>query len=226
MNHAEAEATGAIERYLLEEMNETEQTDFEDHFFDCRECAEEVRVSTVFLENLRSVLQEQPPLPEEGAHARITEMPRRRWLEVAGLAAAALLALGVGYQNLVEIPQLRREIRAANAEDSPPTYYLAETRSAGDVIALPSGTRHFALLLNQTPGRIYPFYACDLQDESGKTARAFRVPAASNQEEWQLRLSTEGLSAQAYTLIVKGASTAASTDLTDVAEYHFRLEFR
>ena len=66
----------------------------------------------------------------------------------------------------------------------------------------------------------------DAMDESGKMARTFRVPAASNQEEWQLRLSAAGLSAQAYTLKIRGTSTAASTGLTDVAEYHFRLEFR
>jgi hypothetical protein len=132
----------------------------------------------------------------------------------------------VGYQNLVQIPHLRRDLQAANGADSPPTYYLAETRSAGDTIALPRGTRHFALLLNQTPGRIYPFYDCELLDEGGKRASTFRVAVPSNQEEWQLRLPAAGLSAQPYTLKVKGTSTATSTDLSDVAEYHFRLEFR
>jgi hypothetical protein len=226
MNHVEAEATGAIVRYLLGEMTETEQTDFEGHYFVCGDCAEEVRVSAVFLENLRAVMREQNFSPRESGPARVTEMPRRRWLEVAGLAAAVMLAAGLGYQSLVQVPQLRREIQAANAEDSPPTYYLAETRSPGDPMVLTAGTRHFALLLNQTPGRIYPFYECELLGEDGKTLRTFRVPAASNQEEWQLRMQARGLSSQAYTLKVRGASSATSRQLSDVAEYHFRLEFR
>jgi hypothetical protein len=226
MNHVEAEATEAIGRYLLGEMDEDEETDFEKHYFECVDCAEEVRISTVFLANLRAVLMEPSSSPAENRGAKVIEMPRRRWLEAAGLAASVVLAVGLGYQNLVQIPQMRQEIQAANAEDSPPTYYLAETRAAEDTIALPAGTRHFALLLNQTPGRIYPFYDCELLDERGKTARAFRVAVAPNQEEWQLRLPAAGLGSQPYTLKVRGTSTATGTNLTDVAEYHFRLELR
>jgi hypothetical protein len=80
--------------------------------------------------------------------------------------------------------------------------------------------------LNQTPGRIFAFYECTLQDDNGKTVRAFRVRGPGNQEEWQIRLSTDGLSAQSYMLTVRGESTATGTNLEPVAEYHFKLEYR
>ena len=43
MTHEKAVQTGASERYLLEEMSELERHAFENHYFSCVECAEDVR---------------------------------------------------------------------------------------------------------------------------------------------------------------------------------------
>jgi anti-sigma factor RsiW len=43
MTHEQAVRTFAAERYLLGEMSELEQQDFEAHYFDCAECADDVR---------------------------------------------------------------------------------------------------------------------------------------------------------------------------------------
>ena len=49
MDHQEAVRRGAIEKYLLDEISQPEREEFEMHFFDCRECAEEMRTTAAFL---------------------------------------------------------------------------------------------------------------------------------------------------------------------------------
>ena len=43
MDHLKALATKASERYLLGEMSEPERFAFEEHYFQCGECAEDIR---------------------------------------------------------------------------------------------------------------------------------------------------------------------------------------
>jgi|GEM_PF-4118484 hypothetical protein len=44
------------ERYLLGELTECEQEAYEEHFFECAACAEEVRLGSEFLQHARDVL--------------------------------------------------------------------------------------------------------------------------------------------------------------------------
>jgi hypothetical protein len=111
MDHSQALSTHASERYLLGEMSEPERFDFEDHYFDCGECAEDVRAANAFARGVRAVCA------QDGASARTPlvmqeKVTRARfaWLSPASLlpmAASLMLASFVGYQSLVTIPQLR-----------------------------------------------------------------------------------------------------------------------
>ena len=77
-------------RYLLGELSEDERVAFEEHFFECEKCFEE-------LETLRAVQVEladfedaaQPKIPGRG--------PRRIWFIAAGVAAA-VVAIGIALQ--------------------------------------------------------------------------------------------------------------------------------
>jgi len=55
MNHLQAVNTSAAERYLLEEMSELERHAFEDHYFSCADCAEDVRVGALMREGLKKL---------------------------------------------------------------------------------------------------------------------------------------------------------------------------
>ncbi len=56
MEHLEAVNTLAIERYLLEEMPQEERDAFEEHFFSCAECADDVREAAAMREGVRAGL--------------------------------------------------------------------------------------------------------------------------------------------------------------------------
>ena len=98
MTHQESVKTLASERYLLEEMTELERHAFEEHFFDCADCAEDVRAGAYLREGARSGLVT--------AHASSSVVafpgkPASRQLPTfIPWAAAASLALVSGYQAL------------------------------------------------------------------------------------------------------------------------------
>ncbi len=48
----------ATERYLLEEMTEAESEAFEEHYFNCAECAAEVVAGATFIIGVRAITRE------------------------------------------------------------------------------------------------------------------------------------------------------------------------
>lgn len=56
MNHESAINSEAAERYMLAEMTEAEREEFEDHYFDCTVCTDNVQT----IEKLRDVLRSAP----------------------------------------------------------------------------------------------------------------------------------------------------------------------
>ena len=98
MTHQESVKTLASERYLLEEMTELERHAFEEHFFDCADCAEDVRAGAYLREGARS------DLVTANASPSVVVFPgtpaARRLPAFIPWAAAASLALVSGYQAL------------------------------------------------------------------------------------------------------------------------------
>jgi hypothetical protein len=103
MTHEKAVQTGASERYLLEEMSELERHAFEDHYFSCLECAEDVRTGGMLREGVRAGLLRAETAP---GRATVTQLKPASmkfvWTPSAVIpwAVAATLALAVGYQSL------------------------------------------------------------------------------------------------------------------------------
>ncbi len=54
MTHEHAVNTMASERYLLEEMSELERHAFEEHFFSCPDCAEDLRTAELMRAGARA----------------------------------------------------------------------------------------------------------------------------------------------------------------------------
>src|SRR3974377_1629150 len=62
MDHDQAVQQKATERYLLNELDPEMRDQFEEHLFDCQECAVDVRAAAMFVEQSKIVLAEQPAL--------------------------------------------------------------------------------------------------------------------------------------------------------------------
>jgi anti-sigma factor RsiW len=60
MGHDEAVRTRATEKYLLGELYPPLRDEFEEHLFDCRECALDFWAAATFLEHAKVVLSSRP----------------------------------------------------------------------------------------------------------------------------------------------------------------------
>lgn len=56
MDHNEAVRQKATERYLLDELDPDVRDQFEEHLFDCRDCALDVRAAAMLVEQSKVVL--------------------------------------------------------------------------------------------------------------------------------------------------------------------------
>lgn len=92
MDHRQAIETLASERYLLDEMTEAERERFEEHYFACSECADDVRAGALMRDSIASGWARQAaPKP---ATVRWAHWPVLPW------ALAATLAIAAGYFRL------------------------------------------------------------------------------------------------------------------------------
>ena len=99
MDHTAVVREKTTERYLLNELEPKVRDEFEEHYFDCPECAQDVSAGSLFVEHSKLVLGESPaPMP-----IRVAARPARggifAWLRPAfAVPALALLLAVVGYQ--------------------------------------------------------------------------------------------------------------------------------
>ena len=208
MNHTEAVEQLAVERYLLDELTPDTREAFEEHLFDCRECALDLRAGTLFVDEAKAQL---PGLPD---HSAVEEKaPRTKpgfWLfllrpALVAPAFAALLAIVV-FQNVVTFPTLRDA--AGQPRLVPLTHLRPATRGASH-LSLTADRAHGTALQVDLPGEpVATSYSVDLHDAQGKLIWTAIMPASSHQpdEDQQLSLFIPGarLSSGAYTLNVAG----------------------
>ena len=240
MNHDEAVQEMATQRYLLEELSPEEKDSFEEHMFDCQECAMDVRSAMAFLSEAKAQLPEVTRASAEGKepvaapHGR-EEEPKTRWWSrwaipvlrpaIAMPAFAVLLGV-IAYQNFSTIPSLRSA--ATQPRILPWNSLRIETRG-GESIEVRADRRQGAVVLivvSRQPA--YVSYVVDLYDLQGRKFWTQTVTAAGDNdggaETLSLLIPGEGLEQGQYTLNLAGISPqGARTELgRRVLDVHFR----
>jgi hypothetical protein len=175
MNHNEALRLQAVEKYLLRELTPDELEAYEEHYFDCPLCAEELRATAAFIESTRQVFREKA-----SQAADVTRLVPSRggwfgWLRPAfAVPVFAALMLLIGYQNGVTIPQLRHSAVSQSAQIIGTSVDVAGSVRGGD--SGPARTKvsvhpgeGFLLNFDFTPARTSSSYTFQLQDESGRS---------------------------------------------------------
>jgi hypothetical protein len=226
MDHDAVVREKMTEKYLLEELEPKLKDEFEEHFFDCPECALDVRAGSEFVSNSKIVLAESPaPVL---VHAAIPAPPpfNRGWLAwlrpaIAAPVFALLLAV-VGYQNLVTYPELRSVL--TQPQVLPWASVNVGTYGAeGPVISVAQG-RGFLLFVRIPPDRNYTHYTADLYNPNRRLEWSLAIPAIPGQDQWPVQVPGARREAGTYKISVRGVTAAGESK--DLGSTSFELQIQ
>ena len=221
MSHDEVVRARLAERNLLDELEGEERDEFEEHFFECSECALEVSAGSQF------VVQSKEILAEEDSGSKLTVLrPVKRdwfgWLRPAFAAPVfAMLLAVVGSQNLVTLPQLRG---AAQPKVMPWAAVAIGTWGAsGPTITAQEG-KGFMLFVRIPPDGSYARYVADLYNPAGKLDSSLTIPVAGSNDQWPIVVPGGKHEAGNYRIAVRGI--LPSGESKEVGSAAFSLEIQ
>jgi hypothetical protein len=209
MDHNEAVRQKATEKYLLNELDPELRDQFEEHLFDCQDCALDVRSAAMFVEHSKIVLAEPtaPSLVREPAVAR-AKPGWFAWFRPAfAVPVLALLLAVIGYQNFVTYPNL---IQAENQPQVGPWASVnISTRGAATTVIKAHAGEGFGLLVNLPPEDGFASYTADLYNPAEKLDWSGPISTAS--EGRQIYVPGRNRRAGTYTLVVHGITSAGES---------------
>ena len=211
MDHNEAVRQNATERYLLDELDPELRDQFEEHLFDCQECALDLRSGAMFVEQSKVILAEPEASPATAKQpARATAKPGWfAWFRPAfAVPVLALLLVVVGYQNFVTVPQLTQA--ANDPRIGPWASVNVSTRGGETKVVKAHPGDGFGLLLNLPPEDGFASYAADLYNPAGKLEWSGTISNAPA-EARQIYVPGRNRLPGTYTLVVRGINQAGES---------------
>jgi hypothetical protein len=229
MDHSESIRLMAAEKYLLGELTPESREQFEEHFFECQECALDVRAGAAFVEQSKVVLSE-PVLvsPVKAPDPAPAKLGWFAWLRPAFAAPvlAALLAV-VGYQNLVTYPKLKGEVAVFNRPQILASASLinANTRGAGRTVVAARRGEPFLLFVDIPSDARFSSYVAELDGPAGNSEWSLMVPPEATKDMVPIRVPADHRRSGRYTLVVRSVDSSGGKG-SEVGRYPFELQIR
>jgi Putative zinc-finger len=238
MDHSQAIQMKAAERYVLGELPNDLREQYEEHFFGCAECAEELNLAAAFVENTRAVLAAQPV----AAPARVPVVAAQRpassgWFSAFlrpsfAVPVFAALLLVVAYQSFFLIPHLKGAAIGSVASSAVAPQELesfslitANTRGGEPLLVTVAPGQLFGLYFDIPPDEHYSSYSCQFENGAGAVEYSLNITAEQAKNAVQVVISSSTLGPGQHALVVRGVGKqeSASGSGTDVARYPFTL---
>jgi anti-sigma factor RsiW len=227
MDHDLAIKNNAAERYLLGELTEVEIEEYEEHFFSCTACAQEVKLGSEFIDHAREVFKTdfraelKPVAKMSTAWGRFWNSMRQPAPAFAVFALAVVSGFSV-YQNAVI-----RELKQPEIITSEAVFRSARAEANWVVQARRDAAVHIAF---EIPVAEFTSYEVDVLNESGasKLSKPMYVSAEQAIDTIDMRVAPGVLEAGKYTLVIQGvnSNTGKSQAKAEVARYPFEVQFQ
>ena len=230
MEHTEAVSQFAVEKYLLGELSPEARSAFEEHYFDCEECATDLRAAAMFISQAKKELA-RPSFAQVDAAA-----PKRKLFSFPALlrpafavpVMAAMLAV-IAFQNVVTVPHLRDEATVASQPQVLPSVNLVDGGSRGEEIRTVVANAHqpYLLFVDVPAQNRFSEYRCSLYSPSGKVIWQIMIPPAQVSDTVPIQVPSENAEAGVNTLLVQGIpADAQNGSPVDLVKYRFLLQIR
>ncbi|MGB8478331.1 MAG: zf-HC2 domain-containing protein [Acidobacteriaceae bacterium] len=226
MNHLDATQAMAVEKYVLNELTPELRAEFEEHYFECAECAMDLRATTVFLDAAKAEFKAaaaSKPVPVSAAKKRGPWL----WTPAFVMPALAACLLFIAYQNTVVVPQLHQQITRFSAPEIVPSVSLIGGNSRGGQIpslAVPPADPFLLVLDIPTQDR-FSSYTCSLYSPAGRLAWQVHVSAQQAKDTISITVPAADRMVGKYSLHVQGNTGPSNPETpVDLAQYSFVLK--
>jgi hypothetical protein len=216
MDHNEAVQSMIAEKYLLNELSPDVREQFEEHYFGCTDCANDLRAVAMFIEKSKIVLAERPALVTAKAPHR--EEGRAGWLAwlrpVFAVPVMAVLLGVIAYQNLGQHPQPKILASA-----------LINVGSRGlNIPVRIHQDEGFLLLVNFPPEQQYSSYTAELRDPAGKTEWSIRITPEAERTSYPIQVPAKRRMPGIYTLAIRGAMGSGQSSSIGESPFELQIE--
>ena len=187
---------------------------FEEHFFDCPECAADVRAGALFLEQTKAVFASEAAAPRREVPAGTTAKPDRwAWLRPAIAAPALTLLLAViVYQNWPSHQNLQ-VLQAA--------YVNIGSRGGSIPAVSASKGQGFLLRINVPPEQSYTSYFADIYGPEGKIRSSVNLPVSAGNDTYFVQVPGGIYHDGVYSVAIRGVGPEGNS--TELGRGSFEL---
>jgi hypothetical protein len=228
MDHDLAIKNNTAERYLLGELTEAEIEEYEEHFFSCPACAQEVKLGSDFVADAREVFKTdfkpelKPSIDKSMAWGRFWNSLRQP--APAFACAAFILVGGLSIHQTTVIHGLKEQAMAPQILPQT-SLMLRESRGPAQDAALVPRDQSFAMGFDVPRGN---FSSYEIEVSNERQAKKFLFHCSSKQakDTIQIAFPAGSLQTGSYTLVIRGVNSGSGENSTkeEVERYSFEVQ--
>jgi hypothetical protein len=220
MDHDVVVREKMTEKYLLEELGAELRDEFEEHFFECSECALDVRLGSELVEQSKVLLKDNS---EPRPVVRPIPPPRGwfAWLRPEfAVPAMAVLLVVIGFQT-VTLRQLSQ--KASQPQFLPAVSLNLQTYGSNTAPLVMHQGQGFLLNVIVPPGHHFPAYRVDLSNPAGTIEASIPVKDSAD-DTWPIGFPEANRQSGTYKLAVHGITASGQDVEVGSSSFEVRIE--